>query len=201
MSESVHMAPDYGRHHRRKAIRLRGYDYSQPGFYFVTICAYQREMLFGDVVNGKMVCNSIGEVIQREIKEMSCHYGHVSVNSWCIMPNHVHLLLHIGQSVGAPLVAPPQKAETPENQDSTSSAPSYPTLGNIVRGFKSAVSRNSGIRVWQRGYHDHIVRNPNEFVTIREYIQSNPANWEQDRHNPLHPKFREWRDVPADLLR
>ncbi len=175
---------EYSRFPRRKNTRRLGYDYSKPGYHFVTICALQREMLFGDIVDGQMVRNSVAEVIQGEIKRLSCHYSNVTVDSWCIMPNHVHLLIHLAEFTGAARDDPGTTA---------------PVLGNVIRGLKAGVSRRTGVHVWQRNYHDHIVRDASELELIREYIRSNPLSWEHDRHNPMHPKYHEWRDVPDGL--
>ncbi len=184
----------YSRFPRRKPNRLRGYDYTRPGTYFITICAYQRQMLFGDVIDGKMVYNSIAEAIRCEILSLADHYENVFVDSWCIMPNHLHLLIRIDmQPEGTSFITPDDNAVRPAAQ--------RPSLGNIVRGFKAGVSRRTGIRVWQRNYHDHIVRDANELEKIQLYIQNNPAKWEEDRHHPAHPKYHEFRDVPSGLVK
>ena len=175
---------EFNRRKARKSNRLSGFDYSKEGYYFVTICSYQRSMFFGDVINGRMVYNSVADAIKHAIEDLPSHYENVCTDEWCIMPNHLHLLIHITQG----------------SDDGTCSSP-RPSLGNIVRGLKAAVSRATGMRVWQRNYHDHIVGNASELEVIRAYIRNNPADWERDRHNPANPKYHEWRDIPADTQR
>ena len=143
----------------RKNIRLTHYDYSSPGEYFVTICTKDRKFLFGDIKNGKMRYTQIGKIVCDEIIDLPCHYKNVSVDSFVVMPNHVHMIITISKEA---CCANPLK------------------LGNIVGLFKSGVSRKAGTPVWQRGYYDHIIRDGEDLFNIRCYIENNPLKWEND---------------------
>ena len=112
--------------HHRRSIRLKGYDYSKEGAYFVTICAQERECLFGEVVNGEMVMNEAGARVQAVWDELPCHYPQVRLDAFAIMPNHVHGIVAL-TAVGARFIA-----------FSSIIAPyPVPMVGEIVRGFKA----------------------------------------------------------------
>ncbi|MFH0773852.1 MAG: transposase [bacterium] len=172
----------------RKNIRLPGYDYSQNGFYFVTICTQNRENVFGDIVDGKMVLNNVGRVVNQTIRETPKIRKNVKIDIHQIMPNHVHIIIIITgrvHGVGAYCNTPQQLDNTPHFRSPTQ------TLGSIVRGIKSVTTRqiriimgNPEFLVWQRNYHEHIIRNEIEYLKIKKYIQQNPIMWERDRNNP-----------------
>jgi len=153
---------------KRKPIRLEGYDYSQNGCYFITICTKKRECLFGDVDDGKMRLNECGEIAELEILKIPDHYIGIEIRYFVVMPNHVHLIVEIGgdNAVGA---------------GAASGAPTHITIGNIVRGYKSGASHSMGYSPWQRNYHDHIIRNDASYLRIAAYIDSNPICWREDR--------------------
>ena len=177
--------------HRRRSIRLRGYDYTQPGAYFVTICTHNRELLFGRVVDGEMVLNAYGEIVWEEwFKTAQVRpYVELFADEFVVMPNHIHGVVWIvGDMVGAQRRCAPTKPKpggvTPNNV-----APG--SLGAIIRAFKSAVTRRinqmrgtPGARVWQRNYYEHIIRNDRALNAIRRYIAENPLRWHLDRYNP-----------------
>lgn len=155
--------------HQRKSIRLKDYDYSSAGAYFVTICTKDREYLFGEISDGQMGLNDVGRVANKCWCDIPVRFPHVELDAWIIMPNHVPGIINI---VGAGLALPKS------NQGAASSAP---TLGDIIRVFKSisAIKVNSilgrtGLSLWQRNYYEHIVRNKKELNQIREYVQNNP---------------------------
>lgn len=174
---------DPTKHHRR-SIRLKGYDYTQPGAYFVTICTYQRESLFGEIVDGMMVLNECGEIARDEWFKTAQIRANVQLHQdeFVIMPNHLHGIIWI---VGARR----RRAPTQEKFGKPVSG-SIPT---IVRAYKSAVTRrinqildSAGAPVWQRNYYERIVRNDGELSAIRQYIQNNPQKWELDQDNPIN---------------
>mgnify|MGYP000913469741 FL=1 len=165
------MKYDPKKHHRR-SIRLKGYDYSQSGACFVTICTQNRVCLFGDIVDGEMRLNDAGKIVHGVWNDLPNHYPGMELDAFVVMPNHVHGIIVI---VGAGLKLAPTKRGLPE----------------IIRGFKTFSSRRinelrgtPGIPVWQRNYYEHIVRNDESLYRIREYIINNPMQWEQDRENP-----------------
>ena len=180
---------DPTKHHRR-SIRLPGYDYTQPGAYFVTICTHNREPLFGHVVNGEMVLNAWGRIVWEEWFRTAQlrPYEELFEDEFVVMPNHVHGIIWIvgDNNVGAQRRCAPTKpgGVTPNNV-----APG--SLGAIVRAFKSAVTKRinalrgtPGARVWQRNYYEHIIRNERALNAIRRYIAENPQRWHLDRYNP-----------------
>ncbi len=164
-----HMIFDPKIHHRR-SIRLKGYDYSLPGAYFVTICTQNKICLFGNVNNEEMALNDFGRIVQMVWDELPVHYQFIKLDTFIIMPNHVHGIIGL---VGAGL------------------KPAPTGLPEIVRGFKTFSARyinktrnTPGISLWQRNYYEHIIRNPEELNRIREYIVNNPLKWHLDRENP-----------------
>lgn len=201
------MAYDPERHHRR-SIRLRGYDYAQPGAYFVTICVQDRRCVLGDVLNGEMVLADAGRIVQACWDDLPNHYPHVQLDTFVIMPNHVHGIIVLVEDhvvVGAGLrPAPTEPAPTepapakpaPTKPTPTEPAPTKPPpkrhgLPEIVRAFKSFSARrinemhdDASKPFWQRGFYEHIVRNERELDTIRQYILDNPLKWAVDRSNP-----------------
>ncbi len=169
------MKDDPEKHHRR-SIRLKGYDYSRAGAYFVTICTQNRECLFGDIVDGEMMLNKNGEIVESVWNDLPNHYAHVELDYHIIMPNHIHGIIII---VGAGLKPAPTDTEKTHG------------LPEIIRGLKTFSARRinqirdtTGAKLWQRNYYEHIVRNENELNQIRQYIADNPARWEYDHENP-----------------
>jgi len=163
--------------HHRHSIRLRGYDYSQPGDYFVTICTHQKEHLFGDVVEGEMKRNECGKEVDGFWKDLPRHYRGVDLDAYVVMPNHVHGIIRI--------VAPSGGRGGFRN-------PPLQPLSEIVRGFKTYSARRinemrhtPGRPLWQRSYFEHIVRGPRELGIIREYIATNPLRWLTDPEDVL----------------
>ena len=167
--------------HNRKSIRIQGYDYAQDGAYFVTICTYNRDCLFGEI-NPEMVLNPFGIIVRDAWQNTSVIRPGILLDEFVIMPNHIHgiIIIRRGVSQYAPTMAPPYPP-TPSFR-----SPSQ-TIGAIVRGFKSSTTKQinqirgtPGLPVWQRNYHEHIIRNEEELHRIREYIITNAQNWVND---------------------
>ncbi|CAH1083987.1 Y1_Tnp domain-containing protein [Candidatus Nitrotoga sp. 1052] len=161
----------------RKSLRLRGYDYSQAGLYFITICTHKRLPLFGEIVDGKMMQNETGMMAEKCWCAIPDHFSWVMLDAFIVMPNHVHGFITVGANdVGAKDFLPLQ------------SKPKHGTsrmIGSIVRGFKIGVTKwfrsNTNVHVvWQRNYYEHIIRNDEAYLKIAEYIQTNPQRWEED---------------------
>jgi REP element-mobilizing transposase RayT len=181
---------------RRRSTRLKDYDYAQEGAYFVTICAQGRAHIFGEVVNGEMLVSPIGEVVQTCWDAIPVHFPHVELDAFVVMPNHLHGILVIAEyptrDVGAQYIAPLQTAPQSMLHPQTTAAKGGVTpnnvargsLGSIIRSFKAAVTRLVASQVetsiWQRNYHDHIIRNIAQLDHIRAYIAANPARWHLD---------------------
>jgi REP element-mobilizing transposase RayT len=174
------------KHHHRRSIRLPGYDYTQPGAYFVTICVHDGEPLFGEVVDGIMRPNRVGCIVQACWSNLPRHYPHVVLDEFVVMPTHTHKIIVLA---GDPDPAAPAPEDIP-----TGEQPHTPTrhgLPEIVRAFKSfsakrinALRRSTGTPVWQRNYYEHIIRNDHALQAIRKYIRDNPLRWHLDRYNP-----------------
>ncbi len=168
----------------RRSIRLRGYDYSQEGAYFVTICTHNRESLFGDIVDGEKELNELGIMVENEWEKLNQRFPNVRLDESVVMPNHVHGIIWLVHLfiVGAGLALP-------GNRGAASGAP---TLGDVIRTFNSisAIRMNrrlsrTGPPVWQRNYYEHIIRDERNLKAIRHYIRMNPSNWADDPENPF----------------
>ena len=204
---------------RRRSTRLPGYDYGQPGAYFITVCTQGRACLFGDVVDGEMRLNRLGEMVQWTWHDLPNHNANIRLDAFVAMPNHVHGIIWIVDDpvivVGATVGAGSEPA--PTEPDPTHRAHGLP---EIVRQFKTFSARRinqwrntPGTAVWQRNYYEHIIRNEASLNRIREYILTNPLRWAVDRENPAATSsddFDRWLDtqgaipileVPNDLWR
>ncbi len=176
----------------RRSIRLRGYDYSRPGAYFITICTYNRACLFGEIADDEMVLNEAGRIAEKCWHEIPSHFPHVRLDTFIIMPNHIHAIVILaeqpvdGTDVGAKNFSPLRPHATAVRRSSGTSQ----TIGSIVRGFKIGVTKwmrqhTDVYNVWQRNYWEHIVRDEQELHRMRRYIIDNPAKWATDRENPV----------------
>lgn len=168
--------------HKRKSIRLKEFDYSNTGWYYVTICSYEKQKVFGNIIKGKMELNKLGKIVEEEWLKTKKIRNNVDLDDYVIMPNHVHGIIII-ESRGE-LNSPRSEGVMHYAPTNTFKSPSQ-SLGSIVRGFKSAVTKQ--IRIagvinfkWQRNYYDHIIRNDKDLHRIRTYIQNNPLKWELD---------------------
>jgi putative transposase len=147
--------------------------------YFVTICTWQRECLFGEIIDRAMKLNEYGDVVANCWIQLINHYSHIKLDAHIIMPNHMHGIINIAGSVGAGL----KPAPTTGRHD----------LPEIVRALKTFSSRqinilrdSPGVPVWQRNYFERVIRNEKELYTIRKYIQMNPLQWDSDKDNPVN---------------
>lgn len=171
---------------QRRSLRLQEYDYSQPGVYFVTICAQHRQCIFGEITDGKMHLNEISKIVVEWWNRIPQHYPSVKIDDFVIMPNHIHGIMawDIDVGTGSPRPSSSVRTGSPHPKDA-------PTLGKIVGYFKyqstkyiNQLNNTTGERIWQIRYHDHIIRNDSDLQRLREYIQNNPKKWELDK---LHP--------------
>jgi len=167
--------------YNRCSIRLKNYDYSSPGTYFITICTYNRQCLFGEIVNGEIRLNEYGEIANKYWYEIPKHYTNTQLDEYVIMPNHIHGIIFI---VGAIHELPLQQNEFPQLIQRRKML-----LPKIIGRFKmnaakqiNQIRQNHGIPVWQRNYYEHIIRNDNELNKIREYIINNPLTWQTDEN-------------------
>jgi putative transposase len=174
------MKSDSKDHHRR-SIRLKDYDYAQPGGYFVTIVTQSRKCLFGEIVEAEMRLSDAGRIIQTAWNDLPNHYANFEVDTFVVMPNHIHGIINlVDLPVGAGFKPAPTNAGTRHS------------LSEMVRAFKTFSARRinnsrntSGTSVWQRNYFEHVIRSEESLHRIRQYIIDNPAQWEFDRENPI----------------
>jgi REP element-mobilizing transposase RayT len=178
------MKYDPHKHHRR-SIRLKGYDYTQAGAYFVTICTWQRECLLGDVINGEMQLSRYGETVQFNWNILPKRYPNVELDAFIVMPNHVHGIILLEEGAGLDRLS--ADASKFSGKPAPTSSKLY-GLSEIVRGLKTFSARRinqircqSGVAVWQRGYYERIIRDEESLIAIREYIIKNPLCWEKDK--------------------
>lgn len=167
----------------RRSIRLKGYDYSRAGAYFVTVCAQNRECLFGDVTDGQMVLNTAGKIVADEWMKSGEIRDEIELGEWVVMPDHFHGILVINDSVGAIHESPLQMTVT---QRRNMALPKLIGRFKMLSAKRINELRNTpGGKIWQRNYYEHVIRNDDELNRIREYIANNPARWEMDRENPM----------------
>lgn len=174
---------------QRHSIRLRNYDYTQCGAFFITICTHNRKLLYGEVIAGAMKCNALGEIAKYCWEQIPIHFPLVALDEFVVMPNHIHGIIFINSKphcVGAQHAAPAAVFCNITGE----------SLGAIVRSYKSAVTKfiNKihgviGVPIWQRNYYEHVIRNENEMNGIREYIVNNPLQWSFDKENPDYMKL------------
>ncbi|ODS33636.1 MAG: hypothetical protein SCARUB_01236 [Candidatus Scalindua rubra] len=170
--------------HHRRSIRLKRYDYSQQGTYFVTICNQNPLFLFGHIAEEKMLLNDAGKFANKCWLEIPEHFPHVTLDEFIVMPNHIHgiIIINTMTNVGVQNLEPLHKQNKYQQIIPKS-------IGSIIRGFKIGVTKwfrtNTNIyNVWQRNFYEHIIRNEKELNKIREYIINNPLRWQLDRENP-----------------
>ena len=190
--------------HHRKSIRLKGYDYSQEGKYFITICVQDRKCLFGEIVDGEIMLNDAGRIANECWLNIPEHFPHAVLHQHVVMPNHIHGIIElfaanmvVGANNDSPEMQPgganmvvgannysPLRTPQPTPQPLPPRSPSK-TIGSIVRGYKIGVAKwfriHSDIdKIWQRNYWEHIIRDDQSFQRISEYIINNPKNWGND---------------------
>jgi len=177
-----------GAHHRH-STRLHGYDYSQDGAYFVTICTHNHECSLGETVGNKVVLNDSGTVVQAEWLKTAEMRPNVVLDDFAVMPNHVHGIIVIRRGTRRGTM---HRAPTNERFGQ----PTSDTIPSIIRGFKSAVTnrineirQSPGVPVWQRNYYEHVIRDEDDLNRIREYIEFNPLRWAEDEENPNRIKL------------
>jgi REP element-mobilizing transposase RayT len=165
--------------YRIESTRLKEWDYSSPGYYFVTMCTQNRECAFGEIVNGQMQLSSIGKIVAEEWQKTEQIRENIELDEWIIMPNHIHAIVVIEDD----------KKNNVETHCNASLQINKNNLSYIIRGFKSSATkriRTSGHTdfSWQSRFYDHVIRNENSLEQIREYIHNNALKWDTDEDNP-----------------
>ncbi len=178
--------------HNRRSIRLKKYDYSQPGLYFITLCTKNREFLFGEINNEKMLLNDAGVIVMQEWEKTQQIRKNIKLGEYVIMPNHFHAIIQIEYQIMTSSSENNKKFQSPTQ-----------TIGAIMRGFKGSTTlkinknlparnhgrgvlpyaQNNNNSVWQRNYWEHIIRTEIEYTKISQYIIKNPLCWDNDKLN------------------
>jgi putative transposase len=169
--------------HNRQSIRLPGYDYSQVGAYYITICARDRECLFGDVVDRRMQLNQAGLIIQSVWDGLPQFYDGIELDAFVVMPNHIHGVIVIDKPVG-PIHESPLYAGPVVQRRRMLLAKIVGRLKMVSAKQINTLRGSSGQPLWQRNYYEHIIRDDGSLNRIRQYIADNPAQWEFDHENP-----------------
>ncbi len=169
----------------RQNIRLKGFDYSSKGIYFITICVKDKHELLGSIDVGaiinrpqqsemnvnRVILSEYGMITDCAIRAIPIHYSNVVVDKYVIMPNHIHMLLHVNdlESAGRLIIAPT-------------------SMSVVIQQLKRQISKQMGFSMWQKSYHDHIVRDEIDYLRISRYIDENPQKWLEDMyyvHRPI----------------
>ena len=191
--------------HHRRSIRLKGYDYSQEGLYFVTICVQNKECIFGEIVENEMYLNDTGRIIETIWNILPTKFSNVLLHEFVVMPNHFHGILEIcrdGDLSRPDATSYFDDTLRPDVLGVINHAPTiggfagkynpmfHQNLSRIVRWFKGRTTfecrKIKPNFVWQRNYHEHIIRNEDAYLKISEYVKFNPALWNEDILNPIN---------------
>jgi REP element-mobilizing transposase RayT len=182
--------------HHRQSIRLKGYDYSSSGAYFITLCTHQRQCLFGEIVAGEMQLNPYGEIVAEEWQRTLEIRANFAIDAWIVMPNHFHGIVIIDHS---DQIDHSDRSLTAQRTHGSAPLPNSlhrrpQSLSSFVAGFKSITTKRintirnaAGTPVWQRNYYERIIRDRDSAAKIRQYIQNNPSVWAQDQLHPNNP--------------
>jgi len=208
--------------HSRRTLRLKEYDYSSNGIYFVTICTHHRLSLFGTCAEGEFIPNAAGCMIEAAWQDLANRFPHMTSGLLGIMPNHIHglITIHPQQNTGRgeprvrPNYEPHSRTETDDDKDHPYAQPSGTmpnSLGRIIQAFKSitTVTYIDGMKhygwqsfhgkLWQRNYYEHVIRNEAELHRARQYIIDNPIRWALDRENPDVIRAMTPKEKPQDV--
>ena len=179
---------NYFNHPVRKPTRLKSYDYSSAGAYFITICTLNRECVLSDIIDNQIFLTTKGEICEQQIHDLSRRYSSIHIDEYVIMPNHIHMIIIIREPGGAnrtfAQTAPRQRTDALQSR--AGGASPSPTVSDIIRVFKSQTTRlcDCNGKLFQRSFHDHIIRNEADYHLIKQYIKNNPLNWHSDCFNP-----------------
>ena len=172
----------------RKSLRLKNYDYSSNGKYFITVCTFGKDYYFGKIQNGKMMLSDIGQIVEEELllSKAIWQRKNIDIEKYVIMPNHIHMIISIS------------KSEMYHNyQKEEFGKPSSESIPSIIRSFKSIVTRRihntlndwqTPYKIWQSRYYDNIIRDEEAYFKICEYIDTNPERWNEDKFNFINIK-------------
>jgi REP element-mobilizing transposase RayT len=149
---------------KRKQIRIKNYDYSKNGAYFITICTANKEKILWSNRRGELCSpaniqlSNLGKIVDSEIKKLNFVYDAVNVDKYCIMPNHIHFIISI-------------------KADKNGRTQFAPTISRVVKQFKGSITKQIGKPIWQKSFYEHTIRNQTDYNEIWEYIENNPLKW------------------------
>lgn len=165
---------------KRKQIRLKNYDYSQNGYYFVTVCTHNKQPILSEVRRGGVLLRPFGEIVKSEIENLRERYK-IEIDPYVIMPDHIHMIIRINRDMRAEQ----SPAPTPETKK-------LPSIGDVLCAFKSLTTKMFnkryscvGRKLWQRNYYEHVIRDENDYNEKAQYILNNPLKWELDKSDNL----------------
>ena len=166
----------------RRSVRLRDYDYSQAGLYFVTICTFQQLCLFGDIRAGEVILSELGKLVQDLWLRIPVLRAKSELDAFVLMPNHLHGIIQVGENA-----VEERRANRSRGTGASKTTLPAGSLGATIGQFKSAVTKQSRALtcpptspIWQRNYYEHVIRNEGTLNDIRRYILQNPARWAED---------------------
>jgi len=174
---------------RITSSRLKNWDYSSPGFYYVTICTLNHNKFFGKIVNKEMILSIKGQITKDELLKTGIIRSNIKIDSWIIMPNHIHLIIQIKGIIKNIQISCRDVARyvSTENKQMSIISPKPNSLSSTIRSFKSAVTKRCREQkiffAWQSRFHDNVIKNEKEYYQIKRYIYNNPINWLKD---PYH---------------
>ena len=174
---------------RITSSRLKNWDYSSPGFYYVTICPLNHNKFFGKIVNKEMILSIKGQITKDELLKTGIIRSNIKIDSWIIMPNHIHLIIQIKGIIKNIQISCRDVARyvSTENKQMSIISPKPNSLSSTIRSFKSAVTKRCREQkiffAWQSRFHDNVIKNEKEYYQIKRYIYNNPINWLKD---PYH---------------
>ena len=156
---------------KRKKLRISQYNYSNEGLYFITICTQNRKCILSKIVQDniseipQLVLSKYGEIVEKYINSINTFYKDVQIINYVIMPNHIHFVCEVKKII-----------------NNKSKNPSKMRVPMLVSTFKRFTNKESVLKIWQRDYYEHIIRNEKEYMQIAQYIQNNPYNWKKDKY-------------------
>jgi len=183
--------------HHRRSIRLKGYDYTSSGAYFVTMCTRDRACTLGDIVRGTVMLSNIGRIVAQSWVWLGDHHPYVDLDAWVIMPNHVHGIILILDDDIVPCDRRGGSRTALTAAVTTAPTTKRKPLGRLIGAFKTVstkrineIRHTPGDRFWQRNYWEHIIRDESSLAQIRQYVINDPARWVDDRLHPTQPPLR-----------
>ena len=163
---------------KRKHPRLKGYDYSSVGAYFITICVEDMCAILGEVIVGRddlgapqMKLSKFGLIVQQYLEQIELYYQNVFIDKYVVMPNHVHVMIRISRDNIASISSGAPRSSRPTT-----------VIPRIIAVFKRLTNKEFGFNMWQDSYHDHIIRDEDDYLKYWQYIENNPAKWAEDKY-------------------